>query len=360
MSALEFSLTLRRGDFSLNIAASMTGSALAIFGPSGSGKSTILACIAGLIKPQSGHIRVGDETFFESGRGIDLPPEHRSIGLVPQEGLLFPHLDVRANLLYGRRSSGDPARAQRLNEVLEVLEIGHLPARRPDTLSGGERQRVALGRALLSSPKLLLLDEPLAAVDQALKRRILPYLTRALDHFRIPALYVSHDPAEVLAVTCELLVIRAGRAVAAGNYHDIVDQPAVYAAFSREGIDNVFEGVVERDCPAEGYAEVRAGTALFRVPPGIGIAGAQVQLTVKAGDIILASQHPPLVSARNVLRGTVSRLADVDGLVLAHLDVGCELIVELTPAAVRDLSLAPGAAAWALIKSNSFAIQGLG
>lgn len=357
MSALEFAITLRRGSFTLDLCADLLGRTLAVFGPSGSGKSTLLACIAGLSRPEAGRITVGGETWFDAARGIHLPPERRAVGLVPQEGLLFPHLDVRANLLFGadRKRRGD-AGAQ-LHEVTEVLEIGPLLGRRPDTLSGGERQRVALGRALLSAPKLLLFDEPLAAVDQALKRRILPYLTRALDHFRIPALYVSHDPAEVLAVTRELLVIRAGRAVAAGDWREIVDRPDVYAAFSREGIDNVLEGTVEMDRPAEGYAEVRSGSALFRVPPGIGVAGATVQLTVKAGDIILSSGRPPLISARNVLEGNVLRLADVDGLVLVHLDVGCELLVELTPAAVRELALAPGAIAWALIKSNSFDVR---
>ncbi len=209
---IELDFELTQGTFSLQVRAALAGRAAALFGPSGSGKTTILDAIAGLRRPLRGVIRVDDHVLYSSARHIDLPVRDRHVGYVPQDVALFPHMNVRRNLLYGRHPGSSPE----LGHVTGMLEIDSLLERRVNQLSGGERQRVALGRALMSGPSLLLLDEPLAAVDVPLRRRILPYLTRVRDELRVPIVYVSHDREEVEQLADEVLLIEAGRVVAAG------------------------------------------------------------------------------------------------------------------------------------------------
>lgn len=207
---LELDLSLRRGDFRLEVAARLSAPVTGLFGPSGSGKSTLLSLISGLITPDRGHITLDGVTLVDRARGINLPPSARHIGLVFQDAQLFPHLDVRANLHYGWRRLSPAQRRFTLDEVCQLLELDALLARQPRQLSGGERQRVALGRALLFSPRLLLLDEPLAALDDRLKAQILPFLRRIRDETGLPMLYVSHSRQEIAQLTPELLCLEAG------------------------------------------------------------------------------------------------------------------------------------------------------
>lgn len=209
MITLEF--TLRQGPFTLEISERLAGGITALFGPSGSGKTTTLDAIAGLRRPSSGSIAIGEHVLFDAARGIDLPPHRRHVGYVPQDTALFPHMDVRRNVLYGRR----PGQKLSLDVVVRMLEVDGLLDRRVPDLSGGERQRVALARALMSAPDLLLLDEPLAAVDLERRRRILPYLSRVRDELGVPVLYVSHDRVEVDQLADRIIVLEAGRAVGA-------------------------------------------------------------------------------------------------------------------------------------------------
>ena len=208
---LNFDLRYARGAFELIARASVEGGVTGICGPSGSGKSTLLMLLAGLLRPRSGSLRIGDETLVDSKRKIFVPAWDRHFGLVFQDGQLFPHLTVRRNLLYGHDRLAPAARQFTLDAVLQLLEIGHLLDRRPTLLSGGERQRVALGRALLYSPRLLLLDEPLSALDDRLKQQILPFLKRVKEETRIPMLYVSHARAEVDYLADRVLVMEQGR-----------------------------------------------------------------------------------------------------------------------------------------------------
>lgn len=207
MITLDF--TLRQGAFVLELHERLAGGITALFGPSGSGKTTTLDAIAGLRRPESGRIVIGERTLFDSGRRIDLRPHERHIGYVPQDTALFPHMNVRRNVLYGRRHG----QRLELDVVVRMLEVGDLLERRVRDLSGGERQRVALARALMSAPDLLLLDEPLAAVDVERRRRILPYLVRVRDELRVPVIYVSHDRAEVDQLADRVIVLDNGRVV---------------------------------------------------------------------------------------------------------------------------------------------------
>jgi molybdate transport system ATP-binding protein len=205
------------GGFTVTARFESSGGVTALFGPSGAGKTTIVNMIAGLVEPDRGRIALGDDILFDSATRINVPPPRRRIGYVFQEGRLFPHLSVRHNLDYGRRMSGLPRDRAAMERIVTMLEIEHLLSRRPGRLSGGERQRVAVGRALLMKPALLLLDEPLASLDAARKREILPYLERLRDEAKVPMVYVSHQAAEVRRIVKSVVKLDGGRVVATGG-----------------------------------------------------------------------------------------------------------------------------------------------
>src|ERR1700690_2864211 len=214
---LDVDVEKRLGDFSLSARFQSGNGVTAVFGPSGAGKTTLVNMIAGLVTPDRGRITIDEAALFDSAKRIDLPPHRRRIGYVFQEGRLFPHLSVRHNLDYGRWMGGHVADAKAFAHVVELLDIGALLDRRPGKLSGGERQRVAVGRALLMRPRLLLLDEPLASLDEARKADILPYLERLRDEAKVPMIYVSHDAAEVKRIASRVVRLDAGKVVATGG-----------------------------------------------------------------------------------------------------------------------------------------------
>jgi molybdate transport system ATP-binding protein len=217
MIVLAVDVAKQLGTFKLNVRFEAVGGATALFGPSGSGKTSVVNMIAGLLKPDRGAITLDDTVLFDSARNIDVPPHKRRLGYVFQEGRLFPHLSVRQNLDYGRRMNRQPRDQDEFNRIAALLDIGQLLDRRPSMLSGGERQRVAVGRALLMQPRLLLLDEPLASLDAGHKREILPYLVRLRDEAKVPIVYVSHTPAEVRRIATEVVLLNDGKVVATGG-----------------------------------------------------------------------------------------------------------------------------------------------
>jgi molybdate transport system ATP-binding protein len=310
---LEIDVRARLGDFRLDARFGGSGDGVTVlFGPSGAGKSSVLAAVAGAMRPDSGRIVLNGEALFDSAKGIDLPMEKRRIGWVFQDARLFPHLSVDANLRYGLKrapgqGTGGPVR---FDEVVAMLGVGRLLHRRPRDLSGGERQRVGLGRALLSQPCLLLMDEPLASLDAARRAEILPFFERVRD-FGVPILYVSHSLAEAVRLGDAMAVMRDGRVVAEGPLSDVVSRPELMLAGShaRDGaaLDGVVQGHDHR------LSVVRAGPWDIRMPRFEAEVGASVRLFVLARDVMLALDRPERISARNVLQGQVAALDALDG-----------------------------------------------
>lgn len=356
--ALRFAARIRRAGFIVEASFACERPATALFGPSGAGKTTILDAIAGLVRPEAGEISIGGETLFDSARGIDLAPERRGIGYVFQDGALFPHRSVKGNLLYGRRRRRLGAGIASLDDVVDLLDLAPLLDRRPARLSGGERRRVAIGRAMLSSPRFLLLDEPLVSLDAGLQDRILPYLLRVRDECRVPFLYVSHALAEVAEVAEEVIVIEGGRVAGQGKPLDVLARPEVFPIAQRLGIENALEVEVIEDEPAEGTSVARLGAARIKIPVSGAGAGARILVTIRADEVLLAVEEPRGLSARNILPAEIREVREVGGNVLVTLDAGAIMVAEVTPEARRDLALEPGRRAFAVVKTRSFRVRG--
>ena len=356
---LEVEVKASLGDFRLD--ARFQGGAAGVtvlYGPSGAGKSSVLAAVAGALRPEAGRIALGGEALFDSAQGVDVPMERRRIGWVFQDARLFPHLSVEGNLRFGLKRAqrhGVPGPI-RFEEAVEALGIGHLLHRRPRDLSGGERQRVGLGRALLSQPRLLLMDEPLASLDAARRAEILPFLERVRG-FGVPLLYVTHSLAEAVRLGDRMAVMRDGAVVAEGPLAEVVSQPQLMLTGSHARDGAALEGVVQSH--GDLLTVVRAGAWEVRAPRLPQGVGAKVRLFVLARDVMLALDPPRRISARNVLPGRIAALEAQDGRVLVRVvDEGQILLAALTPDAVEDLALKPGMAVWAVVKS--VAVDGLG
>jgi molybdate transport system ATP-binding protein len=343
--------------FELDIDVSFNARVTAIFGPSGSGKTTLLDAIAGLRDIAAGEIEVDGVTLFSSANAINRPARQRGIGYVPQEGALFPHLSVRKNILFGaeREATGEVAHDISLDHVVEVLEIGKLLNRPVIDLSGGEAQRVALARAILSRPRLLLLDEPLAALDIGLKERILPYLGLVRDEFAIPMIYVTHNLTEVLTLADWVLMIQQGKLITQGVPNQTLRSGNILFQLPNEQFENVFTvSFVDADREA-GTARVRlaAGTELL-IPFLTRPAKEKFQIRVSADDIIVATEKPSGISASNILPGTVYKIESINGDVMLTVFAGEEFIVRLTSAAVARLALKEKTQVFLIIKTRSF------
>jgi len=357
MLALDVEYAL--AEFTLRVKVECPGAATAILGPSGAGKTTLLNLIAGLLRPDRGTVRVDGVVLHASDEGIDLPPERRRIGYVFQDDLLFPHLNVEANLRYGYERLPTADRRFAPERIIDLLEIGALLQRRTVQLSGGERQRVALGRALLASPRLLLMDEPLASLDQGLKSRIIPYLRHIHSDLDIPIIYVSHSVAEILELTAQVMVLKRGQVVAHGDFFHIAHQPEVLPLVEEYGFENVLPVEMVSGDAALGVSLVRCNGQALKVPYCPRPVGARMFVGVRADDIILARSRPQGLSVRNMLEGHIVEVKDVEGKWLVYVDVGVEeggvgrLAVKVTAEAVRELGLAVGEQVVCLMKTHS-------
>jgi molybdate transport system ATP-binding protein len=335
---------------------------LGVFGPSGAGKTTLLEVLAGLRREARGRIEIGGATWLDSSRGIDLPPERRGVGYVPQENLLFPHRDVMGNLLAGaRRARRFSTAGPPLAKVLEVLELSELGAREVRTLSGGELRRVALGRALCSGPALLLLDEPLSGLEVPLRARILPYLLRVQEEFRLPTLVVSHDAVEIALLAREVVVLESGQRVASGPPGEVLTSRSVFPLARAEGFENVFRGRVAEKGGAT--ASVELEPALTLLVPGEGlVAGQEAVFGIRAEDFILSTSAPGGLSAQNILPGTVREVrrdaesGNADGMVVVTVSLGRSgfpAVATITSQALQQLDLRPGTNVHLICKAHA-------
>jgi molybdate transport system ATP-binding protein len=351
---LQVNVQSRLGDFVLDAAFEAQAQGVTVlFGASGAGKSSVLAAVAGAKGPDAGRIAFGGEAWFDAAAGINLLMERRRIGWVFQDARLFPHLSVEANLRFGLKRA--PAGPIRFDAVVEVLGIGALLARRPRDLSGGERQRVGLGRALLSQPRLLLMDEPLAALDAPRRAEILPFLEQVKGRFGVPILYVTHSLAEALRLGDRMVVMKDGQVAAEGPVAQVASRPDLMLTPSRVQAGAVLEGQVAGHDGR--LTVVRAGGWDIRTPRQNLPSGAPLRLFVPASDVMLALDPPSRISARNVLEGEIAAVSAEGGRAMVSVaHAGQTLLCDLTMDAAEDLSLAPGLKVWAVVKS--VAIEG--
>ena len=363
MSAvLEVDIEHRLGAFDLDIHFRSGRGLTALFGRSGAGKTSVINAIAGLVRPERGRIVVDGWVLMDTERGIRAPAHRRRVGYVFQEDRLFPHLTVRQNLLFGRwfaPGSGPPAR---LDDVVDLLGIGSLLDRRPGRLSGGEKQRVAIGRALLASPRLLLMDEPLASLDARRKDEILPYIERLRDQTSVPIVYVSHAVAEVTRLASTIVLISDGRVRAVGPLQEVMGRAELYPIAGRFEAGAVLAVRVTAQDPRWGLTELAGAFGKLTVPRLPAPVGAALRVRIRARDVILAATPPTGISALNILAGQVEAVVPIEDAALeVQLRLGAErLLARVTRRSGATLGLAPGREVFAVIKSVAIDRSSLG
>ena len=353
---LSFSVLKRYRGFDLDCDGEFGRGVTAVFGPSGSGKTTLLDCLAGMVNPDDGRIAVDGTTIYSSAERVNLPPERRRFGYVFQNGALFPRMSVRRNIEYGFKLTAVAERRVKPSELCELLGIEHLLDRGVLNLSGGERQRVALARALATSPRLLLLDEPLASLDDAYRGTILSYLGRVAEQLDTPMVVVSHSLSEVLALAPNSLALDGGRVIAYGKTPDVMAHPAVARIADYATLENILEAEAVRATDGGHASVLRLGDIELIGPPADLREGERVTVSIRAGEVILSLGVPPMTSARNAVAGVVREVRQAGGRVLVEVDIGERLIVEVTPESALLLGLRPGRDVHLVIKSNSILI----
>lgn len=354
---LDFIARRRQGAFTLDLGLKAGMGVTALFGPSGSGKTSVINMVAGLARPDEGRIAVDGKVLFDSATGIDLPPEKRRLGYVFQESRLFPHLSVQGNLTFGMNRVPPGERRVEFDDVVAVLGIGHLLDRRPAKLSGGEKQRVAIGRALLASPRILLMDEPLAALDSQRKAEILPFIAGLSRRFGIPILYVSHAMDEVLALADTLVLMDEGKAAAIGAVEELLARPELRPQTGRYDAGAVIAATVAGHDSTYGLTRLAfAGGMLTAGAMDLPV-GSQVRVRIHARDVALAIDAPQRVSVRNILPCAVASVHEAANHVVdVLLDCGgTRLWSQITAQAQAHLALVPGMRVTAMIKAVTIA-----
>ena len=345
-------------DFSLEAEFVAEAGITILFGPSGSGKSTLLNCISGLLAPDAGRIALDAKVLFDSERKINLGARMRSVGYLFQNLALFPHLTVAQNVNYGLVKLPAADRERKVSAILDSLRIAHLLVRKPNELSGGERQRVALARSLVTDPKILLLDEPLTALDALTKSEIIADLRAWNARHEIPIIFVTHAVREAFALGERMVVLDNGRVVAKGTPQEVLDAPRREIVANLAGFENVFEATVEA---VEAVSDAQ-GTMICRligsevdleVPLETVNRGIPIRVAVRAGDIMIATSKPVGLSARNTLKGVVVTLRREAVTMIVTVNAGVEFEVHLTPNACRELNLKPRDEVWLVIKTYS-------
>ena len=328
-----------------------------LFGASGAGKTTLLDCLAGLTTPDAGRVSIGDRVLFDSSLNVNVSTAKRRAGYVFQSLALFPHMTVEQNVAYGLAHLSRSELSHRVNSLLDAFRISHLAKRKARSISGGESQRVALARTLVTDPKFLLLDEPLAALDSPTKAQIMDDLRDWNRAHNIPILYVTHSRDEVFALGERVIVIDAGRILAQGTPHEVLSAPYLETVAQLAGFENIFTAVVEAIRPERGTMTGRipgeAGGVVLETPMVRGGVGSTFRIGIRAGDILLATSPPQGLSARNVIPGRIQSLEQRDVIVSAQVKCRVLMEVHLTLAARDSLDLVPGKEVWLVIKTHS-------
>ncbi len=357
---LEFDIQLQRNGFLLNVKGSIENGITGVYGPSGHGKTSLLNSIAGLVNPDSGFINIKGNTVFDSKGKINIPARNRKVGYVFQDVRLFPHLSVKQNLKYGENKK----RAGNIDfdEVVEILNIKSLLNKKPSECSGGEKQRIAIGRALLSGAEILIMDEPFSAVDINLRNNIIPFLNKINNHFHIPMLIVSHDLPDLISLTNHLLLLQNGEVKALGNFQDLIIDESNVGIMKGAGLYNVFDLYVFAALPAQDMVLLKSAENNFQVQVlcrpfnGNVEIGKQIKVLIRPEDISISLQPLDMISLRNQIRGTIEKIFSKDGLSFCLVDAGEKVLVEITEASRKNMSLEIGKTVYCLFKSAALKI----
>jgi molybdate transport system ATP-binding protein len=358
---LQAKITKRLGqgveEFTLDVEFEASQGFTILFGASGSGKSTTLRAIAGILQPDAGRISVGEQIFFDSAKHINLPIRKRGVGYVFQNLALFPHLSVRENIEFGMKGLPKPEKQKRAVEMMEAFKILHTASRRPQDISGGEAQRVALARALSCAPNVLLLDEPLSAIDEATKAGIIEDLKLINRALRLPILYVTHSRDEAVTLGARVIVYEGGRVVACGEPLEVFGSPITRSVARLTGVENIFAGLIVARNEAGGTMRVGVtdenGDCQIDIPFAGQALNESLTIAVPANDILLATQAFQAVSARNILRGHIHSIEVRDRRTVVKVKSGVMWSVNVTPQAVNELCLAQGQEVWLAFKTHS-------
>lgn len=347
--------TGQRSSFTLNVNLSMAPGIAILFGPSGSGKSTLLDCIAGLLTPDEGAISTNHLVYFFSREKINLPPQKRQVGYLFQVPALFPHLTAKQNIEYGIAHLQAADREKSVSEIFKQFRLEGLESRKPAELSGGEAKRVALARALVTNPRILLLDEPLSGLDTDLKNSIIADLRVWNAAHQIPILYVTHDRAEVSALGERVIAMENGEIVQQGSPNEVLDAPRKERLALASGFENILEGTVKEARLDDGVMRVALenSSAIIEAPLSYAKPGDSVRIAIRAGDILLALEKPSNLSARNILQGTIHSLEQRSATIVCKVGAGAVFEVHVTLSAARSLGLREGMDLWLVLKTYS-------
>jgi molybdate transport system ATP-binding protein len=347
--------------FDLDVAFDAPAGVTALFGHSGAGKTTVVNAVAGLLTPASGRINVGPTVYYDHDSRLNLPSRKRNLGYVFQDGRLFPHLTVRENLTYGWKAKGERGDPKGFERIIALLDIAPLLNRAPESLSGGEKQRVAIGRALLSKAELLLMDEPLASLDQARRTEILPYLEALRDETDIPILYVSHSMSEVARLATYIVVLEAGRVVRQGTAQSVLSDPSTVPLMGVQEAGSILNGTVLKHHP-DGLTEVQVSSGSMLLPGFDSPTGSTLRIRIEARDVMLSLSEPTDISALNILKATVRDIRQGAGPgVMVQLSVGDDLLLaRLTRRSAERMGLSQGTQCYGIIKSVAVAKLNVG
>ncbi len=352
---LSMDIQLQRGHFDLTANFALDQPVTGLFGSSGSGKTTLLHIIAGLANPDQGWLKLDERSLFDSRQNINIAPNKREIGLVFQDSQLFPHMTVTQNLKYGYKRTQRNQRRFEINEIVDLLEIGHLLKKRPKQLSGGEKQRVGLGRALLASPRFLLLDEPMASLDQGLKQQILPFLKRVKNELDLPMVYISHSMEEILHLTDHLIVINKGKILGAGHFYDVINQDDIQGVAHSLGLENIIIAEIKGHDLESGHTIAELNGAHILLPLNTDYqTGDQCYVSVRSNEIAIAKHAIEHISIQNQLKGRILSIQPQTSHITVYIDIGASIAVDVSLKAYEQLALQPGQEIYCLIKSQSF------